>query len=109
MSKTVILDNWEYDKLRTLILADLLNKHAIIEEIKLLLDLYDKFDKANNEDFLEIMINEFVDLFDGDDLEDYSKYCDWMNGRGCPFEDDDEMTCIHHFKEYYLENYIKNL
>lgn len=109
MSKTVILDNWEYDKLRKLILSDLLNRHDIIQEIQLLLDLYDKFDKANNEDFLEMIINEFVDLFESEDLENDSKYCDFMNGRECPFEDDDEMTCIQHFKEYYLENYIKNL
>lgn len=42
MSKTVILDNWEYDKLRKLILSDLLSRHDIIEEITLLLDLYNR-------------------------------------------------------------------
>lgn len=57
--------------------------------------------------FLEMIINEFVDLFDSGDLEDCRKYCDWMNGRGCPFKDDDEMTCIQHFKEYYIKNYLR--
>lgn len=50
MSKTVTLTDWEYRKLRTLILADLLGRHAIIEEIQLLLDLYDKFKKRQKND-----------------------------------------------------------
>lgn len=84
-------------------------KASFIMFKKIVDKMFGSFDNLNNNEelqtmlFLKIVLDDFVEKYNDESLEE--EYCTFFTDDGCLF--DDKISCIEHFKKYYIKHYIE--